>query len=216
MGYFIASLTGQQTPSAPPRSYVEGLFDDYAEDFDNHLVKVLGYQAHRILVENLQGMGKTHYRSALDLGCGTGLCGPLLRSQVDRLEGVDLSGQMLGKARVLGVYDTLVQADVAEHLQTTPQRHDLLLSCDVFIYVGALEPVFAGAARVLEPGGVFCFSVESLGDAQDYGLMPSQRYAHSERYVRALAAAHGFTVAKTLAQPIRQDQQQSIDGLYTL
>jgi tetratricopeptide (TPR) repeat protein len=213
-GYFIASLTGQQAPSAPPGQYVAGLFDDYAEHFDKHLVDVLGYQAHRVLVENLQGVGKAHYRSALDLGCGTGLCGPLLRGQVNRLEGVDLSGQMLGKARALGVYDALVQADVAEHLQATDQRHDLLLSCDVFIYVGALEAVFAGAARVLEPGGVFCFSVETTDDAHDYRLMPSQRYAHSERYLRSLAASQGLTVVKTLAQPIRQDQQQGIDGLY--
>lgn len=212
--YFIASLTGQQAPSAPPRQYVAGLFDDYADHFDKHLVNVLGYQAHRVLVENLQGVGPSRYRSALDLGCGTGLCGPLVRGQVDRLEGVDLSGQMLGKARTLNVYDALLQADVAEHLQSTDQRHDLLLSCDVFIYVGALEEVFEGAARVLEPGGVFCFSVESTDDAHDYRLMPSQRYAHSERYLRTLAASHGLTVAKTLAQPIRQDQHQSIDGLY--
>lgn len=213
-GYFIASLTGQQAPSAPPRQYVASLFDDYAENFDRHLVDVLGYRAHRVLVENLKRVGKTHYLSALDLGCGTGLCGPLVSDQVSYLEGVDLSAQMLKKASALGVYDRLVHADVAEHLQTTDRHYDLLLSCDVFIYVGALEAVFAAAAQVLLPGGVFCFSVESTDDAHDYRLMPSQRYAHSERYLRSLATRYGFEVVKTLAQPIRQDQQQSIDGLY--
>lgn len=213
-GYFIASLTGQQPPSAPPRLYVETLFDGYAEQFDTHLVGVLGYQAHTVLVKNLQGLGKTHYRSALDLGCGTGLCGPLIRAQTDHLEGVDLSRLMLDKARTTGAYDALVQADVSEHLQTNTKRYDLVLSADVFIYVGALDGVFAGVASVLLPGGVFCFSVESTDDAHDYRLMPSQRYAHSERYLRMLAASHGMTVVKTLAQPVRQDQQQSIDGLY--
>ncbi len=213
-GYFIASLKGVTPPSAPPRSYVQGLFDDYAEHFDTHLVKVLGYQAHKVLVENLKGIGKSSYRSALDLGCGTGLCAPLVRSQVSRLEGVDLSSRMLDQARVLGLYEHLVQADVAEHLQTTDQRYDLLLSCDVFIYVGALEAVFSGAARVLEPGGVFCFSVEVGNDSQDFHLTTSQRYAHSDRYLRTLAAMHGFVLVKTLALPIRQDQQKNIDGLY--
>jgi predicted TPR repeat methyltransferase len=213
-GYFIASLTGQQSPSAPPRTYVEGLFDDYAEHFDNHLVNVLGYQAHRVLVENLQGIGKADYRSVLDLGCGTGLCGSQMRSQAGRLVGVDLSSQMLAKASALGMYDALIQADLVEYLQSTDQRYDLLMSCDVFIYVGALDMVFAGATRVLESSGVFCFSIEGLDDTEGYKLMPSQRYAHSQCYVRALAAAHGFTVLKTLAQPIRQDQQQNIDGLY--
>lgn len=213
-GYFIASLTGQQPPSAPPRQYVETLFDDYAEQFDAHLVGVLGYRAHTALVENLQTLGKAHYRSALDLGCGTGLCGPLIRPQTDHLEGVDLSRLMLDKARATGVYDALVQADVAEHLQTTDKRHDLVLSADVFIYVGALDGVFAGAARVLDSSGVFCFSVESTDDANDYRLMPSQRYAHSARYLRVLAASHGFSVLKMLTQPVRQDQTQTIDGLY--
>lgn len=213
-GYYIASLNGLNPPSAPPRSYVQGLFDDYAEQFDTHLVKVLGYQAHKVLVENLKGIGKHSYRSALDLGCGTGLCAPLVRSQVSRLEGVDLSSRMLDKAHELGLYDHLVQADVAEHLQATDQRYDLLLSCDVFIYVGALEEVFSGAARVLEPGGVFCFSLEPADDAQNYYLTTSQRYAHSDRYLRTLAAMHGFVLVKTLALPIRQDQQQNINGLY--
>ena len=213
-GYYIASLNGLNPPSAPPRSYVQGLFDDYAEHFDTHLVKVLGYQAHTVLVENLKGIGKNSYRFALDLGCGTGLCAPLLRNQVSRLEGVDLSSRMLDKARELDMYDRLVQADVAEHLHTTDQRYDLLLSCDVFIYVGALDTVFSGAARVLETGGVFCFSVEGADDSQDFHLTTSQRYTHSDRYLRALAAMHGFVLVKTLALPIRQDQQQNIDGLY--
>lgn len=213
-GYFIASLSGEQAPNAPPRAYVEHLFDEYADDFDHHLVNILGYRAYQFLIEHLKGIGKPHYSSALDLGCGTGLCGPLLRGNVDRLDGVDLSAQMLSKARELGVYDVLTQADVAEHLQATGQRYDLLVSCDVFVYVGDLEKVFEGAARVLLSGGVFCFSVETIDGSHDFRLLPSQRYAHSERYLRALASSHGFTVVKAIAQPIRQDQQQSIDGLF--
>jgi predicted TPR repeat methyltransferase len=33
----------------------------------------------------------------VDLGCGTGLLGPLLRPQVHSLDGVDLSGKMVEK-----------------------------------------------------------------------------------------------------------------------
>ena len=45
-------------------------------------------------------------------------------------------------------------------------------------------------------------------------LRPSQRYAHSERYLRALALRHGFEVRSTLQHPIREDQRQPIPGLY--
>jgi predicted TPR repeat methyltransferase len=198
-GYFIALLTGQQAPSAPPRAFTKHLLDEYSDDSDRHLVQVLGYRAHHFLAEHLKGIGKPRFRAAPHLGCGTSLCGPLLRSRSDP------SAKMLAKARELGVYDTLGQADLAEYLQATDQRYDLLFSCDVFIYIGALEKVFQGAARVLESGGVFCFSVEGAGDAQDFQLLPSQRYAHSERYLRTLAASHELIMVKTLSQPIRQD-----------
>ncbi|MES2909978.1 MAG: methyltransferase domain-containing protein, partial [Pseudomonadota bacterium] len=125
-----------------------------------------------------------------------------------------LSSKMIARAGELGVYSSLVQADVTGFLQGTDQRYDLVLSADVFIYVGALEAVFAGVQRVLEPGGLFCFSVERADDGVDYFLTPGQRYAHSEGYLRKLAAAHGLDVAKVLAHPIREEQQQAIDGLF--
>lgn len=212
--YYLAALTGDQVPATPPRQYVERLFDDYAETFDEHLVGALGYRAHRVLVEQLRGVGPARYRSALDLGCGTGLCGPLVKAIADRVDGVDLSAPMLDKARALGVYDRLDQAELVEHLERSERRHDLVLAADVFIYVGALEAVFAGVARVLEAGGVFAFSVEQAGDEVDFELRASLRYAHSERYLRKLAARAGLDLVRLHAQPVREDQRRPIAGLY--
>ncbi|MES2510905.1 MAG: tetratricopeptide repeat protein [Pseudomonadota bacterium] len=213
-GYFLASLTGKDAPASPPPQYVASLFDEYAGQFDTHLVKVLGYQAHKVLVGHVPDVGKKRYLAALDLGCGTGLCGPLVKAFADRIDGVDLSAKMIEKAGALGVYGTLVQADLADFLNGTDQRYDLVLSADVFIYVGALEAVFAGVQRVMLPGGLFCFSVEKAPDDQDYQLRPSQRYAHSLPYLKTLAARHGFTVSDVLAKAIRQEQGGAIDGLY--
>lgn len=213
-GYYLAALTGEKVPAAPPRLYVERLFDDYADSFDAHLVGELGYRAHEVLVEQLRGVGPARYRSALDLGCGTGLCGPLVKHIADRVDGVDLSAPMLAKARALGVYDRLDQAELVQHLEHSERRHDLVLAADVFIYVGALEAVFAGVARVLEPGGVFAFSVEQAGDELEFELRASLRYAHSQRYLRALAAQAGLEVARLHAQPIREDQRRPIAGWY--
>ncbi|MES2283267.1 MAG: tetratricopeptide repeat protein [Pseudomonadota bacterium] len=219
-GYFLASLTGEGAPATAPSGYVEALFDDYAGLFDTHLVNVLGYKAHSVLIGHAQAVGKKHYRAALDLGCGTGLCGPLVKAFADRVDGVDLSSKMITRAGELGVYGSLVQADIASFLQGTDQRYDMVLSADVFIYVGALEAVFAGVQRVLEPGGLFCFSVERVkqddraGAGIEYQLMSSQRYAHSPDYLRTLASSYGFRVADVLEQPIREEQGRPIDGLY--
>lgn len=209
--YFLAGLNGGEAPAAPPRHYVEQLFDSYAGGFDQHLVQVLRYRAPQVL---MQGLQDRRFEAALDLGCGTGLCGPLLRPLARRLEGVDLSANMVRQATALGIYDGVQQADLAEHLATTPQRHDLLLAADVFIYVGALGAVFRGAARVLQPGGLFCFSLEAADDAQDFVLRPSLRYAHSQRYIRMLAEQHGFAADTWARHPVREDQGQPIAGLF--
>ena len=212
-GFMLASLRGE-TPRNVPRPYVQGLFDDYAQTFDEHLVGVLNYQAHLSLVETLRSLRGQRFDSALDLGCGTGLCAPLLQVFVDRIDGVDLASQMLAKARERRIYENLDQADLAEHLHATDRRYQLVLAADVFPYVGDLAEVFRGVRRVLEPGGWFCFSVEASTDGKGLVLGTSQRYTHSEQYLREHARANGFEVAGVFNGPIREDQRKPIAGMY--
>jgi predicted TPR repeat methyltransferase len=190
-GFYLASVQAGTAPPSPPSAYVAGLFDHYAEEFDSHLVGQLGYQAHRQVVDRLvaaQG-ADARFESALDLGCGTGLCGPLVRPMVAALTGVDLSARMLEKARALGVYDRLAHADIVEFLAASPDRFDLVLAADVFIYVGDLARVFALLERAMARG-MFCFSVETLeGGGADLRLLPSLRYAHAPPYLERLASA---------------------------
>ena len=209
--YFLAAALGQRGPATAPKRYVEPLFDGYADRYDEHMVKVLKYQAHAVLGAGLAGK---HFGLALDLGCGTGLCGPLLKPLVDRLDGVDLSANMIEKARTLGTYARLTQMDMAEYLRTAEPRYDLIVAADVFIYIGDLMPVFSGAQRALNENGAFCFSVEIADDDRDFELLPSSRYAHSPRYIRELAGRYGFDLTNTLAHPIREDQRQPILGLF--
>ena len=207
-----------KAPATAPAAYVTGLFDNYADEFDSHLVGALRYQAHRQLVDQLVATcgGDARFESALDLGCGTGLCGPLVRPVVARLTGVDLSSRMLDKARELAVYDRLAHADIVEFLAGSEERFDLVLAADVFIYVGDLEPVFARLERAMAEG-VFCFSVESLdGDGAGLRLLPSLRYAHSEAYLERLASQHGFQVVAMKHAPVREEQGQVIEGLYVI
>jgi predicted TPR repeat methyltransferase len=213
-GFFLAGMTSGEQPVAPPRYYVETLFDDYAETFDDHLVNVLHYQAHDILIERLRTRTQRRFRRALDLGCGTGLCGRLLQPFVDAMDGVDLSQNMLDKAAARGIYAALIHADIGEHLHATPERYDLVVAGDVFIYIGDLSTIFSGAARVLEPGGVFCFSTEMNEADTDFTLRTTLRYAHSEAFVRRLAAENGFTVDEIDRRPVREDRRQPIPGLF--
>jgi predicted TPR repeat methyltransferase len=211
IGYYLAGLTGSEAPAAPPRRYVQALFDGYAKGFEEHLVQVLNYRAPDIL---MRGLGQRQFDRVLDLGCGTGLCGQRLKPVSRRLTGVDLSANMVRQARARGVYDEVVQADLLEHLAGARQKFDLVIAADVLVYVGALEAVFAAVHAVLAAGGVFCFTVELAGGATAMELRNSLRYAHSRAYIESLARQHGLRFMSVRQHPIREDQGQPIDGLF--
>ncbi|MDO9468560.1 MAG: tetratricopeptide repeat protein [Thiobacillus sp.] len=211
--YYLAAVRGSGGPAAPPRAYVETLFDQYSVDFQSHLVDQLQYRGHEWLLRPLIA-SRPRWRNVLDLGCGTGLCGPLVAPFADAIDGVDLSAAMLAQARALGVYRELIHEDLTTFLARTDRRADLVLAADVFIYVGALDAVFGAVRRLLEPGGCFAFTVELTPDSDDFRLLPSLRYAHSEAYVRRLAGTHGFRLRELQRAPLRQSQQQALDALY--
>ncbi|MCW5639862.1 MAG: methyltransferase domain-containing protein, partial [Rubrivivax sp.] len=218
--FLLAGVGGAgAAPQRAPDAYVRGLFDGYAGDFDQHLLQVLHYRAHEHVAALLRRTGR-RFDAVLDLGCGTGLLAPLLvpllAAAGGRIDGVDLSPPMIEHARARGLYAQLEAADLVAYLQATPQRWDAVAAADVFIYVGALDAVFAGVARVLAPGGWFAFSVEPADDAHAVVLQPSLRYAHGEPALRALAARHGFEVRAVETGAIREEQRRPIEGLYWL
>lgn len=211
--YLAAVRAGEAPPLASPRAYVQGLFDDYAADFDRHLVHELGYRGHELLLAPIIESGG-RFRCALDLGCGTGLCAPLLAPHCDALDGVDLSAVMLERARERGLYRTLVQTDIGAFLAGSSQRLDLVVAADVMIYVGDLAQVFREVARLLDPGGLFAMTIETPTNADELQLLPSLRYAHAQSYVERLAMDCGLAVKEVVAAPIRSEQGRPVQGRY--
>jgi predicted TPR repeat methyltransferase len=209
--YYLAALNSGDMPRQAPRPYVQALFDGYAEDFETHLTGALNYRAPDVLVARLQGR---RFHRALDLGCGTGLCGIAARQVSDEIDGIDVSANMVARAEARGVYRQVIHGDLAQWLAGTTERYDLVLAADVFIYVGALEQVFSGVSRVLNRGGVFAFSVELADEGHDLQLRASLRYAHSRGYIHQLADQHGFEILDTAEHPIRDDQRTPIAGLF--
>jgi predicted TPR repeat methyltransferase len=197
---------------APPSAFVEALFDQYADGFDASLVGKLGYRVPALLSEAIHMPDGRAFRLALDLGCGTGLMGEMLRPYAARLEGFDISARMLAKARARGIYDRLEKADLQD-FRYAGDRPDLIAAADVFMYLGALDRVTKTVAGLLGPDGLFAFSVEKLAGEGDFLLQPSRRYAHSERYVRSVLGDNGLSVQLLEEHVIRQDRGEPIMGL---
>jgi predicted TPR repeat methyltransferase len=212
IGFALAALGEGDKPAAAPPGYVKGLFDQYAGHFDQHLVDVLAYRTPALLEALLRPHLAGPVDAALDLGCGTGLCGPLLRPLARHLTGVDLSQRMLDKASAPGVYDELACAEIVAYLEAAAQRWDLVLAADVFVYFGDLAPVFGQVRQVLREGGLFAFSVETLDTGEAWAITPSNRFAHALDYVQHVAAAAGFTLVATKDATLRREHGQDVAG----
>jgi len=218
----LALLGAEDVPDQPPSRYVEGLFDDYADRFDTALVEKLDYS----VPGKLAALVAPHapFRNTVDLGCGTGLFGAEIRDGTSRLEGFDLSANMLAKAEAKNLYDHLGQSDLSLPPEdsglfsgTLPRhRADLASAADVLMYLGSLETVFPLVLELLAPAGLFAFSVEDAGEGGSFTLGDSLRYAHSEAYIRALLARYGFDLLDLQKTVIRLDAGKPVYGILFL
>ncbi len=186
LAHLVDAMTGAGTAKAPER-YVSQVFDSYADHFDDHLVGHLGYRAHEMVTRvTVDLLPRDSGARVLDAGCGTGLCGPLLRPAAARLVGVDLSSGMLAKARSRGIYDALEHEELVRFMSGTAECFDAVVSADVLCYVGDLSPLFRAAARVLASDGLLVFTVERR-EGSGFHLTPSGRYAHGLDHLRGCA-----------------------------
>ena len=149
----------------------------------------------------------------LDLGCGTGLCGELWRERAARLVGVDLSPDMIARARARGVYDQLETAEITRWLvRATSDRFDLVIACDTLIYFGDLTQVVAPAAGRLKPGGLLGFTVEK-GDTHPFRLSDSGRFAHHRDHVSGVATAAGLALLNLSETVVRYEYGEPVTAL---
>ena len=214
--HLVAALEGRTTSTAP-LDYVRKLFDDYAPRFEAHLVGDLGCRIHVEMVGLInKHRGDRQFAHALDLGCGTGLTGGAARGFVDRLTGVDVSEKMLRQAEVKGLYDDLLASDMHTYLEETEDRPDLVLSADVFIYIGALDETVRLIADRLQIGGLFAFSVEEEVPSAAWILRPSGRYGHGDAYISSLMRENGLMVVDKLHTNLRTDRSDPIRGVIYL
>lgn len=211
--HLIAAIEGQTTATAPA-SYVRDLFDAYAHRFEPHLVGELGYRGHIEAAGIVDAVVGPERRFALtyDLGCGSGLCGALLRGRTGRLVGIDLSERMLQQAERKSIYDALICAGIDAALDREEGAPDLMVACDVLIYVGALESCFERVARRLAPGGLFVFTVETAAPGLRWFLRSSARYAHGDGYVVDTLAHHGLRLLARRSFVLRNEGGEPIDG----
>jgi predicted TPR repeat methyltransferase len=209
---------GAEAISAMPPRYVQTLFDQYAPRFEASLVGDLGYRGPALLfkaVRSVRAAAKkpAHFKSAIDLGCGTGLAAAAFGASVDSFIGIDLSPRMIEKARETRLYAELEVDDLLQGLRGKPDASaDLIIAADAMVYVADLAPVLAEAERVLAVGGLFAFTTETH-DGEGVVIGGGLRYAHAAPYVRDAVVAAGLQLSRLEHLSARNEDNAPVPGL---
>eukprot|EP00611_Tribonema_gayanum_P021973 TRINITY_DN4331_c0_g1_i1.p1 TRINITY_DN4331_c0_g1~~TRINITY_DN4331_c0_g1_i1.p1 ORF type:complete len:200 (+),score=56.33 TRINITY_DN4331_c0_g1_i1:1156-1755(+) len=178
----------------------------------------------------------------------------MAQPHVEHLTGVDLSKNMIAQARAKGtaVYNRLIVGECAEALmdlgtdlgtegEKGGERFDLFLSCDVFVYIGDLQPCFTAMAATAASDAVVAFSVEAMAHGNNaastssnkhrssntaqcssctcraerccgYSLQPTGRYVHCRAYLERLCRGIGFAVVLLEPSVIRKQANKPVNG----
>ena len=193
----LAHTGAEAIPERPAQSYIERFYDNYANSYDQKLVDGLQYQAPQMIVAALQHHCQENVGQdtvdILDLGCGTGLCGQAVRPLAKRLDGVDLSPQMLAKAQQRNIYDELAVADLYLFMEKTTGCYDVIVATGVFEHIGDPRQVFTAAFSALRERGLFIFTAED-NPTQELSVNSTGYYMHGQTYLAERAKQAGFSV----------------------
>ncbi len=209
----LVALGQAPVPERLPDDVVLYVFDRNAGSYDANM-RNLGYSTPAALLELLRADGGVADSSLdmLDLGCGSGWCGPLFRPYARRLVGIDLSPRMLELAAAKRVYDELIQAEILEYLARPADGIDVVIAANVLVYFGNLASLAAGVARTLRPGGRFIFDVEK-GEGTEPGFHVSGRYTHSLAVLEGALLPYGFTFSRMHETVMRTELGAPVVGL---
>ena len=213
--YMLSALENTQGNfSRSPSEYVTNLFDQYAATFEEHLDKMLHYTApevmYNLLVRHID-IETTSNLDIMDIGCGTGLMGMKLSTHARCLDGIDLSPNMLEKAKVkktIPIYD----GDIETLLAQNKIVYNLITVADVFPYYGDLTSIISCVLAYLKPKGHFIFTCESMahGASLEYYLAENARYSHTKDYVLSIIQNNA---GKLIAHHNKVTRQQAKEAI---
>ena len=213
--HHLAACTAERVPERASDAYVEQVFDDFAKTFDAKLAS-LSYRAPQLVSAALKAALPTASRQfdIADLGCGTGLCGPLVHPWARSLSGCDLSSGMLAQAAGRGVYDVLEKVELVQFLDAHRGEFDLVISADTLCYFGDLQAAMAATRASLRAGGRLVFTVEAVSEAASagYRLLVNGRYAHGRGYVERMLAEAGLRLHSIAGEVLRQEFGLPVNG----
>ena len=121
-------------------------------------------------------------RSILDIGCGDGQISRMMAATGAEVVGIDPTWNQISVAHARGGGARYLRS-AADRLPFPSGRFDAAVACLVFEHIDAVDAAIAEVARVLRPGGRFCFFLNhpllqtpGSGWIDDHVLDPPEQY----------------------------------------
>ena len=126
-------------------------YDTWSSQYDTNINKTRDLEA-LALQQTLSGIT---FNSCLEIGCGTGKNTAWLIGKAKEITAIDLSDEMLLKAREKITSDKVnfLQADILHNWNFVNKKYDLVTFSLILEHIENLEPVFSEASKALATGG---------------------------------------------------------------
>jgi predicted TPR repeat methyltransferase len=215
--HLLIALKDEEPPPRASDRTIQQIYKGFSSSYETRMVGDLRYQGPEHLRTAIKSVVQDEPKNLniLDLGCGTGLAGVFVKPWSSCLTGIDLSPEMIELARARSLYDRFEVAEITTWLERTSEYFDLIVSLDCLIYFGDLERVVTTAAKRLNSGGVFAFSMER-GAVKPFHLADTGRYEHHPDHVRDVAARAGLAVGCLNEAFLRMEYFVEVMGLYAV
>jgi ubiquinone/menaquinone biosynthesis C-methylase UbiE len=138
-------------------------YNDWAALYDTNLNRTRDLEARslRVTLDGLPASGGSTipavlpFEACLEIGCGTGKNTVWLIEKASHITAVDLSEEMLAKARskIKTPVVDFVQADITTDWTFSNKLYDLVTFSLVLEHIADLAPIFSKVAASLKPGG---------------------------------------------------------------
>jgi len=126
-------------------------YDNWSEQYDTNINKTRDLEAGALR----ETLCEINFNSCLEIGCGTGKNTEWLLTKANQITAVDLSDEMLAKAKekINSVKLHFVQADITKAWSFTNQKFDLITFSLVLEHIEKLDFIFEEASKAVSPGG---------------------------------------------------------------
>lgn len=139
---------------------IKALYRKWSHSYDTAFSEAQGYQLPREVAKAFVGAGGTG--PVLDIGAGTGLVGAALRAMnVQTIDGIDLSQEMLDVARMKGDYRGLYTCDVTQPVDLLDAPYSGVVSAGTFTLGHVGPDALMNVLDVAASGALLVISVNA-------------------------------------------------------